>query len=168
MTSRNRSWKVSRAAHEIMAERAAADYPDETCGFLFAEHGDSGGGDGDFTVVPMENIQNRLHAEDPETYPRDARHAYCFDPLEMQRVIDEHERAGRALSGVYHSHPDHDSYFSETDSAAAAPFGEPSYPGVVYAVFSVRNGKVVDLKAFDWSEAEAGYEEVPVIIMKTP
>ena len=165
MTDGNRSWKVSRAAYEMMARGAETDYPEETCGFLFAATGRPRGAEGDFEVVPMENIQNRLHKEDPETYPRDARRAYCFDPLEMQRVIDEHERAGMALRGVYHSHPDHDSYFSEMDSAAAAPFGEPSYPGVVYPVYSVKKGKVVDLRAFDWSEATAKYEAVPVEIV---
>ena len=159
-------WRVSHAAYDRMVARAEADYPEETCGFLFGpEEGGGGGGDDELIVVPMENIQNRLHQEDPETYTRNARLAYCFDPLEMQRVMDEHERAGQPLCGVYHSHPDHDSYFSETDSAAAAPFGEPSFPGVVYPVFSVKNGKVADLKAFDWSSAEAKYVEIPVEIV---
>lgn len=174
MSSGENAWKLSRGAYERMVERAEADYPEETCGFLFAgpdgtavgpEGSGGGGGDGDFVVFPMENIQNRLHREDPETYTRDARRAYCFDPVEMQRVMDEHDRAGQPLRGVYHSHPDHDSYFSETDSAAAAPFGEPSYPGVVYPVLSVKDGEVVDLKAFDWSEAEGKYVEVPVEIV---
>ncbi len=156
-------WRVSQAAYDHMVYRAAADYPEETCGFLFGpEKGGGGGLDHQLIVVPMENIQNRLHQEDPETHTRDARRAYCFDPIEMQRVMVEHERAGQPLRGVYHSHPDHDSYFSETDSAAAAPFGEPSYPDVVYPVFSVKHGKVVDLKAFDWSDSEAKYVEIPV------
>lgn len=158
-------WKVSRAAYDRMVERAEADYPEETCGFLFGTDEGHAGGDGDLIVVPMENIQNRLHEEDPETHPRDARLAYSFDPSAMLRVMAEHERAGQPLRGVYHSHPDHDSYFSETDSAAAAPFGEPSYPGVVYPVFSIRDGRVADLKAFDWSDAEARYVEVRVEIV---
>lgn len=159
-----RIWRVSRTAYERMVERAEKDYPDETCGFLFAPADDTGSRV-DLIVVPMENIQNRLHEEDPESHPRDARRAYCFDPIEMQRVMDEHERAGEALCGVYHSHPDHESYFSDTDSAAAAPFGEPSYPGVTYPVFSVKDGKVADLKAYDWSDSEATYVEVPVEIV---
>ena len=139
-----------------MSARAEADYPDETCGFAFEE------GSG-LAVVPMENIQDRLHREDPSTHTRSARTAYCFDPRAMLRVLGEKEKAGRPLRAIYHSHPDHDSYFSETDSAAAAPLGEPSYPGVVYLVFSVRSGKVVDLKAFDWSEAGARYVEVAIV-----
>ena len=113
----------------------------------------------------MRNIQNQLHAEDPAANPRDARTAYCFDPREMQRVLEARERAGQPLRAIYHSHPDHDSYFSETDSAAAAPFGEPSYPGVVHLVFSVRRGKVADLKAFDWSERDGRFVEAPLCLV---
>ena len=135
-----------------MALRAEVEFPGETCGFGFLRGRD-------LLVVPMENIQNRLHAEDPVTHPRDARTAYYFDPLEMQRVQARHEAWGEPLRVIYHSHPEHDAYFSETDSAAASPFGEPLFPGVVYLVFSVRGGKVVDLKAFDWSDAAGKFVE---------
>ena len=138
-----------------MAARAESDYPDETCGLLF--------GNGlDLEVVPMENIQNRMRRDFPDIYTRDARRAYYFDPMELRRVLQEKEKAGTPLRAVYHSHPDEDSYFSETDSEAAAPFGEPNPPGAVYLVFSVRKGKAVDLKAFDWSSKARRYVEVPV------
>ena len=150
------SFTLTASARAQMAARAEADYPDETCGFGFARGSD-------LMVVPMENIQNRLHREDPKTHSRDARTAYYFDPTEMQRVLDRHEKAGEPLRVIYHSHPDHDSYFSETDSAAAAPFDEPAYPGVVYLVFSVRKGKVVDLKAFDWSASAGKFVEVAIV-----
>jgi proteasome lid subunit RPN8/RPN11 len=150
-----KTFRLPQAARQAMAARGEADYPDETCGFVFAQGGS-------LEVHPMANIQNRLHREDPKLNPRDARTAYCFDPLEMQRVLDQRERDGQTLAAIYHSHPDHDSYFSETDSAAAAPFGEPSYPGVVHLVLSVRQRRVVDLKAFDWSDAAAKYVEIPI------
>ena len=113
----------------------------------------------------MENIQNRLHREDPKTHTRDAQTAYCFDPTDMQKVLVENEKAGRAFRGIYHSHPDHDAYFSETDSAAASPFGEPSFPGVVYLVYSVKQGRMADLKVFDWSDDEERYVEIPIEIV---
>ena len=140
-------------ARAAITAHAEADYPEEACGFVF-------GPGPRLEVVRMQNIQNRLHQEDPASSPRDARTAYCFDPREMLRVLEERERAGMPLRAIYHSHPEHDAYFSEMDSAAAAPFGEPSYPGVTYLVASVRRGKVVDLKAFDWSEAAGKYVEV--------
>lgn len=149
---------MSDAVHRQMVERAEADYPNETCGFIF------GAGD-DLEVVPMENIQNRLHAEDPENWPRDARTAYYFDPSAMKRVLEERERAGVPFRGIYHSHPDHDAYFSETDSNAAAPFGEPSYPGVVFLVYSVREGRAVDVKAFDWNDVAGAFVAIPIEIV---
>lgn len=146
---------LSRAAREAMAARAEADYPNETCGLLFG-HGL------DLEVVPMENIQNRMHRDFPEVYARDARRAYMFDPQELDRVLKEKENAGSPLRAIYHAHPDEGSYFSEMDSEAAAPFGEPNPPGAVYLVFSVRKGKAVDLKAFDWSEPAGHFVEVPI------
>lgn len=148
-------WKIPQAVRRTLIDRAQRDYPDETCGFIF------GAGDA-LHVVPMKNIQNRLHREDPGRHPRDADTAYAFDPEAMYRVMSEKKAAGIPLRAIYHSHPDHDAYFSDEDSAFAAPFGEPSYPGVVYLVCSVRKGKAVDLKAFDWSEEAGRFVEVPV------
>jgi proteasome lid subunit RPN8/RPN11 len=148
-------FRVTAAARALMAARAEADYPHETCGFVFRTGED-------LEVIPMENVQNRLHAEDPAANPRDARTAYCFDAAEMLRVLAQKEKAGAALHAIYHSHPDHASYFSETDSAAAAPFGEPSYPGAAHLVFSVRGGKVADLKAFGWSDGDGKFVELPL------
>ena len=148
-------WKMSRAIHRRIGGLAEAEFPREACGLLFGE-------DGALEVVPMENVQDRLHAADPERHPRTARTAYAFDPGKLLRVLEEKEAASLPLRAIYHSHPDHDAYFSEEDSAFAAPFGEPSYPGVVYLVYSVRSGKAADLKAFDWSEESGAYVEVPV------
>ena len=112
----------------------------------------------------MPNIQNKLHEENPETYKRDARTAYFMDPQEMARISREKETGGMALGAIYHSHPDAESYFSETDSEAAAAWGTPNFPGVVYLVYSVIAGKVADLKAFDWSEDETQYAELALEI----
>ena len=148
---------LSRTAYDRMTLRASEDYPEETCGFVF-------GDDDALEVVPMRNVQNDLHAQNPAVYERDARTAYFFDPVETQRVLEEKEAAGVPFRAIYHSHPDHDAYFSETDSAAAAPFGEPCYPGVVHLVFSVRKAVVADAKAFDWSESASRYVEVPLSV----
>ena len=143
-----------------MATAAEAEYPEECCGLLF--RGPAGS-----EVVPMPNIQNKLHEENPEEHSRDARTAYNMDPMEKERIIERKEAEGMPLAAIYHSHPDEKSYFSETDSEAAAVFGEPrepNYPGVVYLVYSVIAGKVADLKAFDWSEDETQYAELALEI----
>ena len=150
-------WKMPRNVHRLMVERAEADYPEETCGFLF-------GTDNALEVVPMENVQNKLHVDSPDQFPRDARTAYYFDPLEMQKVLEAKEKTGIPFRAIYHSHPDHDAYFSPTDSEVATVFGEPNYLGVVYLVYSVHAGKSGDVKAFDWSNAKSRYVEIPVEI----
>ena len=152
--------RISRENHDEMTAAAEAEYPEECCGLLF--RGPAGS-----EVVPMPNIQNKLHEENPEEHGRDARTAYNMDPMEKERIIERKEAEGMPLAAIYHSHPDEKSYFSETDSAAAAVFGEPrepNYPGVVYLVYSVIAGKVADLKAFDWSEDETQYAELALEI----
>ena len=136
-----------------MATAAEAEYPEECCGLLF--RGPAGS-----EVVPIPNLQNRLHEENPETYKRDARTAYFMDPQEMERIGTEKKAGGMELEAIFHSHPDVESYFSPSDSEAAAAWGEPNYPGVVYLVYSVVAGKVADLKAFDWSGDEADFTEI--------
>ena len=148
--------RISRENHDEMTAAAEAEYPEECCGLLF--RGPAGS-----DVVPMPNIQNKLHEENPEEHGRDARTAYNMDPMEKERIIERKEAEGMPLAAIYHSHPDEKSYFSETDSAAAAVFGEPrepNYPGVIYLVYSVIDGKVADLKAFDWSGDETAFTEI--------
>ena len=152
--------RISRENHDEMTAAAEAEYPEECCGLLF--RGPAGS-----EVVPMPNIQNKLHEQKPEEHGRDARTAYNMDPMEKERIIERKEAEGMPLAAIYHSHPDEKSYFSETDSEAAAVFGEPrepNYPGVVYLVYSVIAGKVADLKAFDWSEDETQYAELALEI----
>ena len=150
--------RISRKDHDEMSASAEAEHPEECCGLLFS-------GPEGTEVVPMPNLQNQLHAENPEAYRRDARKAYNMDPLEKERLIEKKEAEGMPLAAIYHSHPEEKSYFSETDSKAAAAYGgEPTYPGVVYLIYSVIDGKVTDLKAFDWSETEERYTEVPLEI----
>lgn len=145
--------RISRENHDEMTAAAKAEYPEECCGLLF--RGPEGS-----EVVPMPNLQNKLHEENPETYKRDARTAYFMDPQEMERISGEKEAGGMALAAIYHSHPDAKSYFSETDNEAAAAFGTPNFPGVVYLVYSVMNGKLADQRAFDWSGDEAAFTEI--------
>jgi proteasome lid subunit RPN8/RPN11 len=64
------------------------------------------------------------------------------------------------LAAFYHSHPDHDAYFSAEDIAQATPFGEPSYPEALQIVLSVYGQEVRSVRAFAWSPAASSYVEV--------
>ncbi|MGH7855572.1 MAG: Mov34/MPN/PAD-1 family protein [Candidatus Binatia bacterium] len=130
-------------------------FPEECCGVVLS----NGAKD---HVRRVENIQNKLHALDPLTYPRTAAIAYAMDPRELQSVLDDADKAGAKLKAFYHSHPDHQAYFSAEDKAFATPFGEPTFPGAAQIVVSVFNRAIKDIKAFAWSDDKKDFVELPI------
>jgi len=136
-----------------MAKHAIETYPDECCGVVI-EHGD-----GSRSVRPIRNIQDEMHAQDPQRYPRTARTAYAGHPADLREALEAGDAAGNRLAAFYHSHPDHDAYFSDEDVAQATPFGEPSYPDALQVVISVYDGVVAGVKAFRWSDRSGTYED---------
>ena len=144
------SCRLPPAARDAAFAEARAAYPREACGVVL------GAPDAPETwrFVRMDNLADRLHALDPVAFPRDARTAYAMDPLKLERMVDQAVARGEALIAILHSHPDHPSYFSATDRAAAAPFGLPTYPDAWQGVISVFEGEVCDLKAFVWDGAD--------------
>ena len=151
--------EVHKNAWSSIEEHALEDYPDECCGLLTLDK------EGRPTVHRCENIQDKLHAQDPETHPRTAKTAYRMNDLQVANILRETEEAGGRLAAIYHSHIDCDAYFSEEDQNAAQFFGEPAYPGVTYLVISVVDGKVENNKAFDWSEDTSQFEDTPLNIV---
>lgn len=67
-------------------------------------------------------------------------------------MLEEAEQQRLPISVIYHSHPEHDAYFSATDRAAACLFdpNEPDYPDTAQVVISVRGGRFADVAAFVW------------------
>jgi proteasome lid subunit RPN8/RPN11 len=147
MTSTNFPGVVT-IAEQVMADmhaHAVGTYPNECCGLVI------GHADGAQTVRRIRNIQDEMHAQDPERYPRTARTAYAGHPGDLRDALGTAESTGNQLAAFYHSHPDHDAYFSDEDVAQATPFGEPSYPDALQIVVSVYEGVVRSVKAFRWS-----------------
>ena len=117
-------------------EHGAGAYPDEGCGVL------SGPANGEGVLDnwhPLTNILNRLHAEDPEGYPRTAREGYVIDPGEMMRLEKSLAAEGRKIKVIVHSHVDVGAYFSEEDKTRALWAGEPIQPGIAYLVCGVKD-----------------------------
>jgi [CysO sulfur-carrier protein]-S-L-cysteine hydrolase len=146
---------LTQEAWTEISRHAQETFPEECCGVIFS----AGATD---QVVRVKNIQNQLHALDPQTYPRTAVIAYAMDPLELDSVIRQSEENGRRLKAFYHSHPNHDAYFSDEDKAFASPFGEPTYPDAVQIVISIYNRAVKVIRAFEWSTARNAFAEVPL------
>jgi proteasome lid subunit RPN8/RPN11 len=85
---------------EQMRQRAVASYPAACCGLLFAPPD----ADAVTTFVPMENLQDRLHAMDPERYPRTSRNGFQMHALHVQREVDAAVSRGEWLLAFVHSH----------------------------------------------------------------
>lgn len=134
---------------------AVKHYPDEACGFLIGEKGQRSVTE----FLPVKNVYDEMHAKYPETYPRTAKTAYLIDPRVQQGVFDDAVKNGREVKAVYHSHTDHDAYFSEEDRLVAAPWGEPNYPGVSYIVVSIWNGKPKEMNEFFWDDQKQSFIE---------
>ena len=147
--------RLSARIIEDISHHARNAFPEECCGVIFS----NGAAD---QARRLSNIQNKLHALDPQTYPRTAAIAYAMDPKELEHVMGEAEAAGAKLKAFYHSHPNHDAYFSDEDKAFACPFGEPNFPGVAQIVVSIYDGAVRRICAYAWSDSANDFVEVAV------
>ena len=146
---------LDRRALDEISRHSQEAFPEECCGLVFSD------GRSD-RIRRVENIQNKLHALDPLTYPRTAVIAYAMDPRELESVLEQEDRAGARLKAFYHSHPNHQAYFSAEDKAFATPFGDPTFPEAAQIVVSVYDGAVKDVKVFAWSEDSKDFVEIPL------
>ncbi len=148
--------RLHREQLEAMHAHARGAYPEECCGLIVGPAGE----DASLRLLPCRNLQNEMHAKDPQAYPRTARRAFLIDPFEFERILKEAEEAGESLRGIFHSHPDEEAYFSKEDEAAAVPFGDvPSFPDAEHVVMSVREGVVRGQKVFAWDAGRKAFVE---------
>jgi proteasome lid subunit RPN8/RPN11 len=114
---------IAPAVLEAVYAHARAGHPEEVCGFLIGPRGAALVDE----ARPCENRQNALHAEDPATFPRDARTAYNLGAKDLF-FLDRSLGGARPVKVIYHSHVEVGAYFSDEDRRAAAPDGELLYP----------------------------------------
>lgn len=150
-----KSLRLAGTAWDEISQHATDSFPEECCGIVISQ------GETDH-VRRLKNIQNQLHALDPETYPRDATIAYAMDLKELESAIQQADATGAKIKAFYHSHPDHEAYFSEEDNAFAAPFGEPTFPESAQIVVSIYRRVVRRICAYAWSASEKGFVEIPL------
>jgi [CysO sulfur-carrier protein]-S-L-cysteine hydrolase len=154
MSATREFFLLQETCNEI-SRHSEESFPEECCGLVLCIGTKE-------QVRRMDNIQNKLHALDPATYPRTAAIAYAMDPRELESVLDAALAAGAKLKAFYHSHPDHQAYFSAEDKAFATPFGEPTFPDAAQIVVSVIQRAVKTIKAFGWSDATKDFVELPI------
>jgi proteasome lid subunit RPN8/RPN11 len=143
---------VSAEELEAIRRQAIEEYPRESCGVILQQ--------GELRrIVRCRNVQDELHAKDPQRHPLDASKAYYMDPQDVLR-INRLEREGFAIAVIYHSHVDVGAYFSSTDKQQAMMGGEPMYPGATYIVTSVVRRRVKAVAAFRWSVADRDFVQI--------
>lgn len=146
---------LTEEAWNSIASHAIAAYPEECCGLVLCRGAED-------EVRRCSNIQNRLHALDPQSFPRDARTAFAMDFREVEAILADADRSGARLKAFYHSHPEHDAYFSQEDKAFAAPFGEPTFPESAHIVISVYAREVRQIRAYAWEGERQDFVEIPL------
>ena len=148
---------LTRAELDEIRRQAEAGYPAECCGVIFVKDGP----EGVRRLFPCRNIQDERHAEDPVSFPRQSRTAYYMHPQDTLHIHRAQE-AGERVSVIYHSHVDAGAYFSETDKRNALPGGVPAFPGTIYVVVSVVEGKMRDAQACRWDPEAKDFLSVPL------
>lgn len=131
-------------------QHAVEEYPNECCGIVTGSAEKQ-------TLHRCRNIQNELHAEDPERHPRDARTAYAIDRKEADKIYTDAMKKGETVLAFYHSHIDCDAYFSDTDIAAQTVFGEPEFPNALHLVISVVERNILGMKCFKWNRGTESF-----------
>ncbi len=118
-----------------------ADPAREACGFVVRRGGR-------LEVVPLENVADRYHAQDPAAFPRTSRDGYLMDPRAQLRLHAELAAVGGEIVAVWHSHVEAGAYFSEKDRADAAVDGLQLLPGAEYLVVGLRGGRVAEVRRY--------------------
>lgn len=128
-----------------IGEHALAAYPEECCGLLL---GETAAGREDVTsVVPLEN----RYAEPRRGFELAAGPVAC--------ALAQERRGGRAVVGVYHSHPDGAALPSRRDEREA-------WPGWSYLIVPVTDGACGEPRAFRRDAAERPLVEEPVEVVE--
>jgi proteasome lid subunit RPN8/RPN11 len=127
---------------DAMVAHAEKVYPNECCGAMLGRI--DGEGKSVMEAVPLRNAFAGEQAERYELHPNDL---LAADKAARERGLD--------LIGIFHSHPDCDAYFSETDLKNSCPWYS-------FVVLSVKGGKFDHANSFlpDIEQTHAEREEL--------
>ena len=134
--------EIELNAWQTMLLHAERTYPNECCGVML------GHVQGDRKVVteatPLENA-----------YAGQQNERYELRPDDLQQADREARARGLDLIGIFHSHPDCDAYFSETDLKNSCPWYS-------FVVLSIQRGKFDHAHSFlpDLEQTAAEQEEL--------
>jgi proteasome lid subunit RPN8/RPN11 len=124
-----------------MVEHAEKTYPDECCGVMLG------------SVDDVKIVRESVALNNVANGSRRAR--YELAPEDLLQADREARTRGMDLIGIYHSHPDCDAYFSETDLKNSCPWYS-------FVIFSVQEGRFHHANSFlpNAEQTEAIKEEL--------
>lgn len=122
---------------EIIAH-AREEAPNECCGMI-------GGSD-----ATAATVYRSINAEASPL-------RYSLDAGDQFRIMQEMERRGEDLSGIYHSHTASDAYPSQTDVNLAA------YPDAVYVIVSLQDSENPEVRGFWIRDGQIDDAELEVV-----
>ena len=140
----------------VMYAHAEREYPHECCGVVIGEKNDPTKNE----ARPCKNIQNEMREKQPEMFKRSADTGYFMDPHDVRKAFEDAKKNNLEVLGFYHSHPDHDIYWSQEDHRAAMWAGtdEPSFPDASNIIISVREGTATGAAIFMWDNESQTFE----------
>lgn len=125
-----------------MVQHAEATYPNECCGAMLGRIIE-----GTKHVSMALALENAFRGSQGERYELRPEDLLAADRAARERGLD--------LIGIFHSHPDCDAYFSQTDL-------QNSCPWYSFVVLSIKEGKFDHAGSFlpDWEQTKADKEEL--------
>ena len=136
-------------------------FPSEGCGLL------SGPADSPLLVDSfevVENLADRYHALDPETFPRTSRTYFKMHELKTQRALEEGLEQGRPVKVIAHSHCDSGAYFSAEDAATFAQNGRLMWP-CAFLVTSVMGGQAAESRLWVFNATSNAFVEAEYALL---
>ena len=140
--------KIPKSVLREIYDHMEASYPHECCGLMV------GTSDGGTRVVHAARRCNNLNTER-------AHDRYQMDPKCWLTTQREFDGSAWEIIGIYHSHPDHPSRASKTDTDEALGAGMFGYS---YVIVSVQKGTVASAQSWILNDTEPRFDEEPLVI----
>jgi proteasome lid subunit RPN8/RPN11 len=134
--------EIEKKAWQAMLLHAERTYPNECCGAMLGRMLED-----KRLVTEAIVLENAWAGEQGERYQ--------VRPEDLLQADKQARAHGLDLIGIFHSHPDCDAYFSETDLKNSCPWYS-------FVVLSIKNGKFDHANSFlpDPDQAQADKEEL--------
>jgi proteasome lid subunit RPN8/RPN11 len=135
--------RIEPDAWQEMVRHAKSTFPNECCGAML------GAIDGD-----NKTVKRAVALENAHTGPQQER--YELRPEDLLRADREARQAGMDLIGIFHSHPDCDAYFSQTDLKNSCPWYS-------FVVLSIKNGEFDHANSFLPNADQTAADKEPLV-----